>query len=96
MSTSLSVPFSIYRRIRLLHAGNGRTFLQPGNKQVAAGYVVYGSTTMLVYTTRTRCSRLYLRSFAGVFCLCQERMRFPEKAKPTPSTKETTLSFRTG
>lgn len=44
--------FSIYRRVSPI--GTPVTledFLQPGHKQVAAGYIVYGSSTMLVYTT---------------------------------------------
>ncbi len=46
MLTSLSYHFlHLPPRYACRHAGNGRSFLQPGNKQVAAGYVVYGSST---------------------------------------------------
>ncbi|XNM61609.1 hypothetical protein ACLK1T_08800 [Escherichia coli] len=41
-------------------------------------------------------SRLYLRSFARRFCLCQERMRFPEKGKTYSINEGNSLSFRTG
>lgn len=58
--------------------------------------MVYGSSTMLVYTTGCGVHAFTYDPSLGVFCLCQERMRFPEKGKPTPSTKETTLSFRNG
>ncbi|MBU5687778.1 fructose-bisphosphatase class I, partial [Citrobacter sp. S44_ASV_140] len=54
-------------------------FLQPGNKQVAAGYVVYGSSTMLVYTTGCGVHAFTYDPSLGVFCLSQERMRFPAK-----------------
>ena len=38
-------------RVANWHTTDTRRFLQPGHKQVAAGYVIYGSSTMLVYTT---------------------------------------------
>jgi fructose-1,6-bisphosphatase I len=43
--------FSIYRRISMEGRGTSTDVLQPGCKQVAAGYIMYGSSTMLVYTT---------------------------------------------
>ncbi|MDI5419160.1 hypothetical protein MJI12_26215, partial [Salmonella enterica subsp. enterica serovar Kentucky] len=42
----------------------------------AAGYVVYGSSTMLVYTTGYGVHAFTYDPSLGVFCLCQERMRF--------------------
>ncbi|MDF7681660.1 class 1 fructose-bisphosphatase [Enterobacteriaceae bacterium ESL0689] len=72
--------FSIYRRVTPV--GTSVTledFLQPGNKQVAAGYVVYGSSTMLVYTTGCGVHAFTYDPSLGVFCLSQERMQFPEK-----------------
>ncbi|MFP3409673.1 fructose-bisphosphatase class I, partial [Pseudomonas sp. SIMBA_065] len=52
VNVSVGTIFSIYRRVSepgtpVVEAD----FMQPGNKQVAAGYVVYGSSTMMVYTT---------------------------------------------
>ncbi|HQE54048.1 class 1 fructose-bisphosphatase, partial [Tenuifilum sp.] len=44
-------------------------FLQPGNKQVAAGYVIYGSSTMLVYTTGRGVYGFTLDPSIGEFCL---------------------------
>src|SRR6202008_3727922 len=43
--------FSVIRKITPGRHGELKDFLQPGSKQVAAGYVIYGSSTMLVYTT---------------------------------------------
>ncbi len=97
MLTSLSVPFSpSTAALRLLAPVTEEDFLQHGNKQVAAGYVVYGSSTMLVYTTGCGVHAFTYDPSLGVFCLCRGTDALPEKAKPTPSTKETTLSFRTG
>jgi len=52
VNVSIGTIFSIYRRIS--SPGTpvvNDDFLQEGNKQVAAGYIVYGSSTMMVYTT---------------------------------------------
>ena len=43
--------FSIYRRVTMEGRGTEDDVLQPGCRQVAAGYVIYGSSTMMVYTT---------------------------------------------
>ena len=52
VNVSVGTIFSIYRRVTPVGTPvTEEDFLQPGNKQVAAGYVVYGSSTMLVYTT---------------------------------------------
>src|SRR5919112_3404996 len=53
VNVSIGTIFSIYRRV----SEKGKPviledFLQPGNRQVAAGYIIYGSSTMLVYATR--------------------------------------------
>ena len=98
VNVSVGTIFSIYRRVTPVGTPvTEEDFLQPGNKQVAAGYVVYGSSTMLVYTTGCGVHALYLRSFARSFSACARNgCASRRKAKPTPSTKETTLSFRTG
>lgn len=74
--------FSIYRRITPI--GSPVTlddFLQPGNKQVAAGYVMYGSSTILVYTTGQGVHAFTYEPSLGMFCLSHESMRFPHSAK---------------
>lgn len=78
VNISVGTIFSIYRRIT--PAGSPVTeqdFLQPGNQQVAAGYVVYGSSTMLVYTTGHGVHAFTYDPSLGVFCLSQEQMLFP-------------------
>ena len=70
VNVSVGTIFSIYRRVTPVGTPvTEEDFLQPGNKQVAAGYVVYGSSTMLVYTTGVR--RFIAFTYdpsLGVFC----------------------------
>lgn len=82
VNVSVGTIFSIYRRISPV--GTPVTledFLQPGNKQVAAGYVVYGSSTMLVYTTGHGVNGFTLDPSIGVFCLSHPNMTVPKKGK---------------
>ncbi len=56
-----------------------RDVLQPGRQQLAAGYVVYGSSTMLVYTAGHGVSGFTLDPQVGAFLLSHERIRMPER-----------------
>ncbi|PSW00884.1 class 1 fructose-bisphosphatase [Photobacterium lipolyticum] len=79
VNVSVGTIFSIYRRIS--PKGTPPTqedFLQPGHRQVAAGYVIYGSSTMLVYTTGNGIHGFTYDPSLGVFCLSHENMRIPE------------------
>lgn len=81
VNVSVGTIFSIYRRITPLGTPVTREdFLQPGNRQVAAGYVVYGSSTMLVYTTGNGVHAFTYDPSLGVFCLSHERLRFPHSS----------------
>ena len=51
VNVSIGTIFSIYRRKTEEGLVNESDFLQKGTQQVAAGYIIYGSSTMLVYTT---------------------------------------------
>jgi len=55
--------------------------LQPGYKQVAAGYFLYGSSTMMVYTTGNGVHGFTLYPSVGEFLLSHENIRIPEKGK---------------
>ncbi|NNG06404.1 MAG: class 1 fructose-bisphosphatase [Desulfobacteraceae bacterium] len=55
--------------------------LQPGIKQVAAGYFIYGSSTMMVYTTGNGVHGFTLYPSVGEFLLSHENMRIPDKGK---------------
>ncbi len=82
VNVSVGTIFSIYRRVTPVGTPvQLEDFLQPGNKQVAAGYVVYGSSTMLVYTTGHGVNGFTLDPSIGVFCLSHPQMRIPETGK---------------
>jgi fructose-1,6-bisphosphatase I len=81
-NVSVGTIFSIYRR---LSPPGGpvemEDFLQVGRNQVAAGYVVYGSSTMLVFTTGHGVHGFTYDPSIGVFCLSHEAMTFPESGR---------------
>ncbi|WP_338731981.1 class 1 fructose-bisphosphatase [Mangrovimonas cancribranchiae] len=82
VNVSVGTIFSIYRRVTPL--GTPVTiddFLQQGNQQVAAGYVVYGTSTMLVYTTGHGVNGFTLNPAIGTFYLSHPDMQFPEDGK---------------
>jgi fructose-1,6-bisphosphatase I len=74
--------FAIYRRVSPLGAPcTKEDFLQPGNRLMAAGYVIYGSSTMMVYATRLGVNGFTLEPSIGEFCLSHPNMKCPEKGK---------------
>ena len=82
VNVSVGTIFSVYRRVTPV--GTPVTiedFLQKGNQQVAAGYVVYGTSTMLVYTTGDGVNGFTLNPAIGTFYLSHPDMSFPEDGK---------------
>ncbi|MFV8375097.1 class 1 fructose-bisphosphatase [Flavobacterium sp. LB1P62] len=78
VNVSVGTIFSVYRRISPL--GTPVTledFLQPGISQVAAGYVIYGTSTMIVYTTGHGVNGFTLNPAIGTFYLSHPKMKFP-------------------
>ncbi len=73
--------FSIYKRKSLKGPGVLEDCIQPGINQVAAGYVVYGSSTVLVYTAGKGVHCFILDPSAGEFLLTYENMQIPRKSK---------------
>lgn len=74
--------FSIYRRVSPLgQPCTMEDFLQPGNKLMAAGYVIYGSSTMMVYATKLSVNGFTLEPSIGEFCLSHPNLICPEKGK---------------
>lgn len=69
--------FSIYRRKSHSGKANLNDILQKGIDQVAAGYVIYGSSTMLVYTTGQGVNGFTLDPSIGEFCLSHPNMQMP-------------------
>jgi fructose-1,6-bisphosphatase I len=79
VNVSVGTIFSIYRRVTPV--GTPVTiedFLQKGDAQVAAGYVIYGTSTMIVYTTGHGVNGFTLNPAIGTFYLSHPNMQFPE------------------
>jgi fructose-1,6-bisphosphatase I len=79
VNVSVGTIFSIYTRVTPI--GTPVTledFLQKGNQQVAAGYIIYGTSTMLVYTTGVGVNGFTLNPAIGAFYLSHPDMQFPE------------------
>ncbi len=82
VNVSIGTIFSVYRRVS--DKGTAATkedMLQAGNKQIAAGYVLYGSSTMLVYTTGKGVNGFTLDPYIGEFCLSHPNMKMPETGR---------------
>ncbi len=82
VNVSVGTIFSIYRRISPRGASAQlEDFLQPGINQVAAGYIIYGSSTMLVYTTGRGVNGFTLDPSIGEFCLSNPDIKTPDSGK---------------
>ena len=82
VNVSIGTIFSVFRRVSELgKPATQEDFLQPGNKQVAAGYVIYGSSTMLVYATRRGVNGFTLDPSIGEYTLSHPNIKCPEKGK---------------
>lgn len=80
VNVSVGTIFSIYRRISPVGTPvNKEDFLQPGNLQVAAGYIVYGTSTIFVYTTGHGVNGFTLNPAIGTYYLSHPNMKFPDK-----------------
>lgn len=82
VNVSVGTIFSIYRRVSPVGSPvTKEDFLQKGNEQVAAGYIIYGTSTMLVYTTGHGVNGFTLNPALGTFYLSHPNMTFPENGK---------------
>jgi fructose-1,6-bisphosphatase I len=82
VNVSVGTIFSIYRRVTPIGTPVAlEDFLQPGRAQIAAGYIVYGTSTMLVYTTGNGVNGFTLNPALGTFYLSHPNMEFPETGK---------------
>lgn len=82
VNVSIGTIFSFYRR----KTAQGQRaelsdFLQKGTEQIAAGYIIYGSSTMLVYTTGNGVNGFTFDPGIGVFFLSHPNMEFPDNGK---------------
>ncbi len=73
--------FSVVRKITRGRHGEMEDILQPGRRQVAAGYVIYGSSTMMVYTTGQGAHGFTLDPSIGEFLLSHPNIRIPEHGR---------------
>jgi len=73
--------FSVVRKITRGRHGEMEDLLQPGRRQVAAGYIIYGSSTMLVYTTGQGVHGFTLDPSIGEFLLSHPNIRIPDDGR---------------
>lgn len=73
--------FSVLKKITRGNHGNLEDMLQPGRRQVAAGYVIYGSSTMLVYTTGQGVHGFTLDPSIGEFLLSHPNIQTPKRGR---------------
>ncbi len=77
VNVAIGTIFSIYRRTSFSGIVEEKDYLQRGVDQIAAGYVIYGSSTMLVYTTGKGVNGFTLDPSIGEFCLSHPDMKCP-------------------
>jgi fructose-1,6-bisphosphatase I len=78
-NVSIGTIFSVHRRVTVGRHGSLADCLQRGSSQVAAGYILYGSSTMLVYTTGEGVHGFTYDPSAGEFFLSHENIRIPAR-----------------
>jgi fructose-1,6-bisphosphatase I len=83
INVTIGTIFSIYHRVTPEYTGDGtlEDVLQPGSRQVAAGYVCYGSSTQLVYTTGNGVDVFTYDPTIGEFLLSDEKIQIPNRGK---------------
>jgi fructose-1,6-bisphosphatase I len=80
VNVSIGTIFAVYRRVTTLGNPCGiEDFLQKGTQMVAAGYIIYGSSTMLVYATRRGVNGFTLDPSIGEFTLSHPDIKCPDK-----------------
>jgi fructose-1,6-bisphosphatase I len=81
VNVNIGTIFSVHRKISPAKTGTRQDLLQPGNTQVCAGYIVYGSSTMLVYTAGQGVHGFTLDPSIGEFLLSHPNLKVPAKGK---------------
>ena len=81
VNVSIGTIFSIHRKISRGPRGSAEDVLQIGREQVAAGYIIYGSSTMMVYTTGNGVSGFTLDPSVGEFLLSHPNITIPKRGK---------------
>ena len=97
VNVSVGTIFSIYRRVTPIGTPVLlEDFLQKGSAQIAAGYVVYGTSTMIVYTTGDGVNGFTLNPAIGTFYLSHPNMKFPENGSIYSVNEGNYLDFPLG
>ncbi|MDT0677725.1 class 1 fructose-bisphosphatase [Autumnicola musiva] len=97
VNVSVGTIFSVYRRLSPVGTPvTAEDFLQPGNMQVAAGYIIYGTSTMLVYTTGNGVNGFTLNPALGSWYLSHPNMKFPENGKIYSTNEGNYIHFPQG
>eukprot|EP00921_Rhytidocystis_pertsovi_P012224 GHVQ01019769.1.p2 GENE.GHVQ01019769.1~~GHVQ01019769.1.p2 ORF type:complete len:355 (-),score=57.06 GHVQ01019769.1:4362-5426(-) len=97
VNVSVGTIFSIYRRLTPVgDAPDIKDFLQKGNKQIGAGYVLYGSSTMMVLSLGRGVDGFTLDPSLGTFYLSHPNMKFPAKARVYSVNEGNYLAFPNG
>lgn len=82
VNVSIGTIFSIFQRVTPVGSQPTKDdFFQPGHQMLAAGYVIYGTSTMLVYTTGRGVNGFTLDPSIGEFCLSHPDMKIPAMGK---------------
>lgn len=81
VNVSIGSIFAIYKRVSESGPGKMEDFLQSGRQQVAAGYLIYGSSTMFVYTTGNGVHGFTLDPELGEFLLTHENIKIPDSCQ---------------
>jgi len=88
VNVSIGTIFSLLRKVSDEERGSLADCLQPGRRQLAAGYVLYGSSTMMVYSTGQGVHGFTLDPSIGEFLLSHENIRIPDPPSPFYSVNE--------
>jgi fructose-1,6-bisphosphatase I len=80
VNVSIGTIFAIHRKVSAGARGTMEDILQPGRALAAAGYVIYGASTMLVYSTGQGVHGFTLDPSVGEFLLSHENIRVPDHA----------------
>lgn len=92
VNVSIGTIFSVHKRLQNVPRTDEKQFLQPGNSQVLAGYILYGSSTVLVFSFGDGVHEFTLDQTLGEFLLSRERVVLPE-SYTIYSTNEANLNF---
>ncbi|MDX2173389.1 MAG: class 1 fructose-bisphosphatase [Bacteroidota bacterium] len=96
VNVSVGTIFSIYRRKTLSGPGTLEDFMQHGTEQIAAGYIIYGSSCMLVYTTGKGVNGFTLDPSIGEFCLSHPNMKTAQSGNTYSINEGNYLHFPDG